>query len=104
MKVKIQVLHLVPLRGERPDFFSPSNVPKLYRQSRTDRQCDCRAFVPLCLHVIGKALTFGFLALMALEQGIFTWLFVPETKNKRLEEIEDYWGTSKHIVSVRQSK
>jgi hypothetical protein len=25
---------------------------------------------------------------MALAQGIFTWLTVPETKNKRLEEIE----------------
>jgi hypothetical protein len=28
---------------------------------------------------------------MALAQAIFTWLTVPETKNKRLEEIESAW-------------
>jgi MFS family permease len=46
---------------------------------------------PFAFHQIGKAFTFGFLALMALAQGIFTWLTVPETKNKRLEEIESQW-------------
>lgn len=46
---------------------------------------------PFAFHEIGKALTFGFLALMALAQGIFTWLTVPETKNKPLEEIESAW-------------
>jgi MFS transporter, SP family, arabinose:H+ symporter len=46
---------------------------------------------PFAFHVIGRALTFGFLALMALCQGVFTWFFVPETKNKPLEEIENYW-------------
>jgi SP family arabinose:H+ symporter-like MFS transporter len=46
---------------------------------------------PYAFHVIGRALTFGFLALMALCQGVFTWFFVPETKNKRLEEIEGFW-------------
>jgi Sugar (and other) transporter len=35
--------------------------------------------------------TFGFLAAMALSQAIFTWKFVPETKNKTLEEIEGFW-------------
>jgi SP family arabinose:H+ symporter-like MFS transporter len=54
-------------------------------------------FFPFAFHVIGKAYTFGFLALMALAQGIFTWLCVPETKNKRLEEIEDYWISSKNL-------
>jgi MFS family permease len=54
-------------------------------------------FFPFAFHVIGKASTFGFLALMALAQGIFTWFYVPETKNKRLEEIEDYWITSKNL-------
>lgn len=48
---------------------------------------------PFAFHEIGKAFTFGFLALMALAQGIFTWLTVPETKNKRLEEIENQWLT-----------
>ena len=55
---------------------------------------------PYAFHVVGKAITLGFLALMSLAQGIFTWLYVPETKNKRLEEIEDYWITSKRVASV----
>ena len=46
---------------------------------------------PFAFHQIGKATTFGFLALMALTQGVFTWFFVPETKNKTLEEIESSW-------------
>ncbi|MBZ5592862.1 MAG: sugar porter family MFS transporter [Acidobacteriia bacterium] len=48
-------------------------------------------FFPLAFHQIGKAITFGFLAAMALAQAIFTWFFVPETKNKTLEEIEEFW-------------
>ena len=50
-------------------------------------------FFPLAFHQIGKAITFGFLAAMALTQAIFMWLFVPETKNKPLEEIEEFWKT-----------
>ena len=53
---------------------------------------------PYAFHVIGKAFTFGFLALMCICQALFTWLSVPETKNKRLEEIESYWVTSKQAV------
>lgn len=50
---------------------------------------------PFAFHVIGKAATFGFLAIMALAQGVFTWLWVPETRNKSLEEMESHWlGTS----------
>ncbi len=48
-------------------------------------------FFPLAFNQIGKAITFGFLAAMALTQAVFTWFFVPETKNKPLEEIEEYW-------------
>jgi sugar porter (SP) family MFS transporter len=48
---------------------------------------------PFAFHVLGKSFTFGFLALMALTQGIFTWFNLPETKNKRLEEIESQWLT-----------
>lgn len=46
---------------------------------------------PLAFHVTGKALTFSFFALMAIGQALFTWIFIPETKNKRLEEIEACW-------------
>lgn len=46
---------------------------------------------PYAFHQIGKQVTFGFLALMALLQALFTWRFVPETRNKTLEEIEGFW-------------
>jgi hypothetical protein len=46
---------------------------------------------PFAFHVIGKAETFGFLAIMAVAQGLFTWFWVPETRNKSLEEMENYW-------------
>ena len=49
---------------------------------------------PYAFHVIGKSFTFGFLAAMCICQGLFTWFYVPETKNKRLEEIESYWMSS----------
>lgn len=51
-------------------------------------------FFPYAFHVIGKAATFSFLALMAMVQGLFTWLFVPETKNVSLEDIETQWTAS----------
>jgi SP family arabinose:H+ symporter-like MFS transporter len=46
---------------------------------------------PLVFHRVGKTFTFSFFALMALTQGIFTWVCVPETKNIHLEEIEMHW-------------
>jgi sugar porter (SP) family MFS transporter len=48
-------------------------------------------FFPLAFHRAGKAITFGFLATMALTQAIFMRFLVPETKNKPLEEIEEFW-------------
>jgi SP family arabinose:H+ symporter-like MFS transporter len=48
-------------------------------------------FFPLAFNQAGKAITFGFLASLSLAQAVFTWFFVPETKNKPLEEIEEYW-------------
>jgi hypothetical protein len=48
-------------------------------------------FFPLAFHQAGKAITFGFLAAMCVTQAVFMWLFVPETKNKPLEEIEEFW-------------
>lgn len=49
---------------------------------------------PYAFHVLGKPVTLGFLALMSLAQAAFTWRFVPETKNKPLEEIERHWISS----------
>jgi sugar porter (SP) family MFS transporter len=46
---------------------------------------------PHFLASIGGAKTFLFLALMSFLQLLFTWLYVPETKGKSLEEIEQFW-------------
>ncbi len=53
---------------------------------------------PYAFHVIGKSFTFGFLAVMCICQAVFTWVSVPETKNKRLEEIEANWLRVKQAV------
>jgi MFS transporter, SP family, arabinose:H+ symporter len=60
-------------------------------------------FFPYAFHVIGKASTFSFLALMSLIQGVFTWLRIPETRNKRLEEIEVFWTAPNAVVSVEEA-
>jgi SP family arabinose:H+ symporter-like MFS transporter len=48
-------------------------------------------FFPVAFNQLGKGVTFGFLAAMALMQAVFTWFVVPETKNATLEEIEKVW-------------
>jgi hypothetical protein len=35
---------------------------------------------------------------MAIAQGVFTMLYVPETKNKSLEEIEKTWNIRAEVV------
>jgi hypothetical protein len=47
---------------------------------------------PAALHRLGQAPTFGILAAFSLAQALFTWKYVPETKNRTLEEIEKYWS------------
>jgi len=47
---------------------------------------------PHFLASMGGAATFLFLAFMSFLQYIFTWLYVPETKGKSLEEIEKLWA------------
>jgi SP family arabinose:H+ symporter-like MFS transporter len=61
-------------------------------------------FFPLAFHQLGKAATFGFLATMALVQAVFMWRFVPETKGKPLEEIEEFWKKNQAplFASARQ--
>ena len=51
-------------------------------------------FFPYAFNQIGKAVTFGFLAAMAIAQAAVTWRWIPETKNKSLEEIERVWAGS----------
>jgi sugar porter (SP) family MFS transporter len=50
---------------------------------------------PFAFNQIGKAVTFGFLAVAALAQAAFTFFFVPETKNRSLEEIAAHWKTKR---------
>jgi len=46
---------------------------------------------PHFLASFGGAKTFLFLAVMSLLQWLFTYIYVPETKGKSLEEIEQIW-------------
>jgi SP family arabinose:H+ symporter-like MFS transporter len=46
---------------------------------------------PHFLASLGGSVTFLFLALMSLIQFMFTYLYVPETKGKSLEDIEKLW-------------
>jgi SP family arabinose:H+ symporter-like MFS transporter len=57
---------------------------------------------PLAFNQIGKVATFGFLAVMALAQAAFAWFFVPETKNRPLEEIEACWKKSAEVAPARR--
>jgi sugar porter (SP) family MFS transporter len=47
---------------------------------------------PHFLASLGGAKTFLFLAIMSFLQLLFTYLYVPETKGKSLEEIEQIWN------------
>jgi MFS transporter, SP family, arabinose:H+ symporter len=47
---------------------------------------------PHFLKKLGGTSTFMFLAIMSAIQWFFTYKYVPETKGKSLEEIENYWA------------
>lgn len=57
---------------------------------------------PLAFNRVGKLPTFAFLASMAVLQALFTWRFLPETKGKTLEEIEDFWSQNQVISQLRR--
>ena len=61
-------------------------------------------FFPYAFHQIGKAVTFGFLAVMSIAQAAVTWLWVPETKNKTLEEIERAWAGDGAVATAAPAK
>lgn len=49
---------------------------------------------PHFLEKMGGMVTFLFLALMSFLQWLYTWLYIPETRGKTLEEIEGLWEKS----------
>ena len=46
---------------------------------------------PILLELIGNAYTFWIFMLMSLFAFLFVWKFIPETKEKSLEEVEKLW-------------
>jgi SP family galactose:H+ symporter-like MFS transporter len=43
------------------------------------------------INLVGKPGTFWIYAVLAVVAFVFAWFLVPETKSRRLEEIEAYW-------------
>jgi sugar porter (SP) family MFS transporter len=56
---------------------------------------------PVAFHRAGVLPTFAFLACMGLLQAVFAWRFLPETKGKTLEEIEEFWNPSRQLSRLR---
>jgi SP family arabinose:H+ symporter-like MFS transporter len=50
-------------------------------------------FFPVMLKQLGGALTFWIFMINAIILVLFIWRYVPETKQKTLEEIEKSWKT-----------
>lgn len=57
-------------------------------------------FFPWMLVNAGAEITFGLLALFSGMMWIFTFFYVPETRNKTLEEIEAYWQLDHELEKV----
>ena len=56
---------------------------------------------PAALNQLGQAPTFAILAAVSLAQALFTWRFVPETKNRTLEQIEKFWADAAQAARTR---
>ena len=51
---------------------------------------------PMLMESIGNAFTFWIYGIMAVFAFVFVWKMVPETKEKPLEEIAEFWKHPKH--------
>jgi SP family arabinose:H+ symporter-like MFS transporter len=56
---------------------------------------------PILMGSIGNAFTFWIYMLMAICAFLFVWKMVPETKEKTLEEIENYWKAHEASVALK---
>ncbi len=54
------------------------------------------------LTALGQSLTFWIYACFALVTLVFVWFLLPETKNKDLEQIEDFWLNGRSWNAVEQ--
>jgi MFS transporter, SP family, galactose:H+ symporter len=48
------------------------------------------------INAIGKSWTFWLYAIFAVLGIVFVWRFVPETKGRPLENIDEYWTNGHH--------
>ena len=59
---------------------------------------------PAALNRLGQAPTFAILGAVSLAQALFTWKYVPETRNRTLEEIERHWSETPVAARALQSE
>lgn len=59
-------------------------------------------FTPMLLNGLGGAITFWIFAAINVICFIFVMTIIPETKNKTLEEIEQFWKPKNQKVQVRK--
>lgn len=53
---------------------------------------------PVALHRLGQSTTFAVLAAFSLAQAVFAFRFVPETRNRSLEDIQRFWLTAPRLT------
>lgn len=59
---------------------------------------------PAALNQLGQAPTFAILGAVSLAQAVFTWRFVPETRNRTLEQIEKFWSDGPVTAGTARSE
>ena len=53
---------------------------------------------PTLLATIGEALTFSIFGVVGIFSLFYTWKYIPETKGRSLEQIEQNWRSGKAIA------